>query len=331
MPKNGTLQDQQKRFPIAFSIGVLLCTILVAIWREAQSYSMSDLYPLYYGGLAWRQSGNAYQLKPVVPESTYEDPILAIGNGYPLPAVLLLLPFTYLPAKIASIVWISLLTAGVLIALRINRLPYYICLYLPIADGIRLEQYAILVVALQFIALWAYRERRYWILAVCCTLILTKPSQGLIFVLALLLLTRKWQRFFIVSTVVWGGSMLLDPKWVGEWLAALPTYLAASQTVAPWAIIILAIPLLLIKDYISAALIAQLALFPHQTTYTSAAVPLGVIHDKRSKWLIPLSYLWPIAAYYLSKIWGTALCFALPAVLLSILRWLEQAYNPGQK
>jgi hypothetical protein len=321
---------KKRQSRIVFFIGLIICGILAGIWGVAQYDSLVDLYPLYYGGIAWRQLGNAYSLKPVVPESTYDDPILAIGNAYPLPAVLILLPLTYLPPKIASIVWIILLTMGILIALRICHVPYYFLLYLPILDGINLQQYAILVAALQFIALWAYEQHHDWILAICCTLILTKPSQGLIFVLALVLLTRKWRHFFIASAIVWGGSLLLDPKWFGEWLATLPKYLASSHTVAPWNIIILAMPLLLIKDYISTALVAQLAFFPHQTTYTSVGMPIGVIHDRRSKWLIPLSYFWPLPAYYLGKIWGTALCFALPVVILSILRWWEQNHNPGR-
>jgi hypothetical protein len=324
-------QMKKRKFPIVFVTGLIICAILAGIWGIAQSGAMVDLYPLYYGGIAWRQLGNAYTLKPVVPASTYDDPMLSIGNAYPLPAVLILLPLSYLPPNIASTLWVVLLTVGTLIALRISHIPYYFFLYLPLLDGINLQQYAILVVALQFIALWAYEQHHDWILAICCTLILTKPSQGFIFVLALVLLSKKWRHFFIASVIIWGGSLLLDPKWLGEWLVTLPHYMASSHTSAPWYLITLAVPLLLIKDYISTALVAQLAFFPHQTTYTSVAMPIGVIRDKRSKWLIPLSYLWPLPSYYMGKIWGTALAFALPVVIISVLRWWEQTHNPGRK
>jgi hypothetical protein len=305
---------------LGFILGVILLTGGAMFWRAAQFYPLHDFYPLYYGGLAWRQTGSAYLLERVVPPPTYEHQLLSIGNAYPLPAVLLTLPLSFLPAKTAAVLWVGLLVTGLLLSLRLNRLPYFFCLYLPVLDGIRIEQYTILVVELQLAALWAYHQRRPWWLAFFCALILTKPSQGLLFVVVMIVLARNWKQQLVTLALIWGGSVLLAPRWPGEWLSALHTYIDIAQWPIPWGMILFALPLVLAHDWITAAIVAQIALFPFQGTYNSAAMPIAVLKDRWFKWLAVLSCLWPVPAFYLGKEWGTALTHVLPAVLLILLR-----------
>jgi len=50
--------------------------------------------------------------------------------------------------------WVALLMAGMLLALRLSRLPLWWGFSMPILDGIRIEQYTILIVIFQIVALW---------------------------------------------------------------------------------------------------------------------------------------------------------------------------------
>src|SRR4051794_36344467 len=79
-------------FTPRFLLGVVLCVVVVMGLRAtplmAQKTDVFDLYPVYFGGRAWLQTGNAYATQQVVP--AYHQPwdLYRTGNMYPLPAVL---------------------------------------------------------------------------------------------------------------------------------------------------------------------------------------------------------------------------------------------------
>lgn len=315
-----------RRLSPPFLAATAACTALAMLWRWSQHYPLPlfDLYPLYYGALAWLRTGDAYALAAVVPPEHEAYNVLRIGGGYPLPAVLLALPLTLLPPHLAATLWVGGLTAGLLLALRLYGAPLWLLLYVPVIEGLRLEQYTVLVVVFQILALWALRERRPRLLALLCALILTKPTQGALFVLLMLYLGRNWREQLVAAGVVWGGSLLLDPNWVAEWLASLQGYVGAARQPVPWPLVLLALPLLLTRDMLGAALVAQLALAPFPYVYAAGALPLGVLHDPRSRWLSVASFVWPAAALLGGTLLATALTLVLPLVALSLLRWRER-------
>lgn len=103
---------------------VVLAVVAVAAaaaLRADQHYRtrLFDLYPLYYGGLAWLETGNAYLLDTVVPAADRGHQLFEIGNVYPLPAVLVTLPLTLLQPQVAGIIWVAFLVAGLIAALRL--------------------------------------------------------------------------------------------------------------------------------------------------------------------------------------------------------------------
>lgn len=315
-----------------FLLFVALCVVAVLAWRTTANYptAIFDMYPVYYGAKAWLQTGNAYNLGAVAPAADHIFSLFQVGNTYPLVANLLFLPLSLLPPTLAAMVWMGLLTAGVLFALRLSGLPLWWGFAMPIVDGIRLEQYTVLIIIGQIIALWAWRERRPWLLALCCALILTKPNQGLFFVIALALLARNWRQQIVINALFWGGSFLLDPNWLFEWLPTLDRYRAITHQPILWAFALFAIPLLLIRDWPAAATILQFLVlpFPTASTYAAGAVPLTVLDDPRSKWLTALSYAWIFPAMFLGPAWATALTILLPTVALSGLRWHERRQEP---
>ncbi|MBC8076156.1 MAG: DUF2029 domain-containing protein [Chloroflexales bacterium] len=310
--------------PFLIACAVLVSAAMALAWLEPSPLPMRDFFPLYYGADAWVQTGSAYALNAVAPPVYHGYDVLAIGNGYPLPAVLIVLPLSLLPPAIAPVLWVGVLTLGLLLALRLGGQPFWLLLYVPLLESLRNQQYTALIVALLIVAIWSYRTNRKWALAFCCALLLTKPSQGTLPALVLVLLARNWREQLAAALSVWGLSLLLDPNWPNEWLAALANYSALTNQPVYWLLAAFALPLLLGRDWIGAALVLQLALFPFPIGfYAAAALPLGVLHDPRSKWLMVASFLLPFPALWLGQAWAIALVLLLPVVALALLRWRE--------
>lgn len=293
----------------------------VMFWRSTQTYptALNDLYPLYYGAKAWWHGAGAYNLTPVVPPEHHPYPLYQIGNIYPLPAVLLVLPLTILPPTAAAMVWLGGLVAGLLIALRLNGWSPWLLLYLPVINAVYAEQFTLFILVLQILAIWAYRTKRPWAFALCCALIVSKPNQGLIFVLALIILSRYWKQCAIVGGLIWGGSIVLDPRWISEWLPTLSRHHELTQQPILWWLALFALPLLLVRNYIGAAVMLQFLLMPYpHAAYPLSTVPLGVLDDKRYRWLIPLSFLWVLLHLALGEEWASVLTLILPMIALTL-------------
>jgi hypothetical protein len=299
------------------------------LWRWSLELPLPfyDLYPLYYGGKAWLLTGSAYNLRSVVPAAHVPYSVFQIGNSYPLPAILLLLPLTVFPPQIAATLWIGVLVAGVLIGLRLCQAPLWLVAYVPLLEAVRIEQYTALILILQLCAIWALQTRRPAVLALCNALILTKPSHGVLFVVLMVLLARNWRQQAIAILIVWGGSLLVDARWPYDWLQALQTYVHVAAWPTFWALGLLAIPLLFTKDYLSAIVIAQCAITPYPGVYAASSLYLGVLADRRNKWLCLLSFCWPIVAIETSLALATALTLVLPVVILCIVRWYERTHS----
>jgi hypothetical protein len=311
-----------------FWLGTTIATLLAVLWRASQRYSaqIQDLFQLYYGAKAWRLVGSAYDLVSVVPLPNLALPQFQAGNAYPFPAVLLTLPLSFFSTHVAGVIWLGMLTFGLLLALRLvgSRCWPTMLLYFPLADGLRLEQYTIFVVIVQLFALYAFWRGYGWLLAICCSVALTKPTQGLCFALAMFALTRDWRRFAISIGGLWGLAFLVDPRWFFEWLLAIRQYDGSAQQPLFWAIGFLALPLLCIGDYIGAAILAQFIIspFPTGSAYVAGAVPLTVLNDARSRWLPVLALPWILVAHFSgSPGWATVLLLVLLALVIAMLRW----------
>jgi glycosyl transferase family 87 len=327
LPPQPYFPTVQRTFSRPFVAGTLLCICCAMLWRWNQELPLPffDLYPLYYGGKAWLLTGTAYDLRRVVPADHIYYPIFHIGNSYPLPAVLLLLPLTLFPPQVAATLWVGLLVAGVLVGLRLCRAPLWLVAYVPLLEAIRIEQYTALILIFQLVAIWALQTRKLSLLAACNALILTKPSHGLLFVLLMMLLARNWRQQAIAILIVWGGSLLVDFRWPYDWLQALQRYVQAAAWPTFWALALLAIPLVVIKDYLSAVVVIQCAIVPYPGVYAASSLYLGVLTDRRNKWLCLSSFFWPLVALETNLALGTALTLMLPVVILSMVRWFERS------
>jgi hypothetical protein len=318
-------------FTAPFLIGATLFVLLVFAWQVSHPNHdnvLKDVYPLYYGAKAWLHGGDAYDLSAVAPPvADPTSPFYRAGNGYPLPAVLLMLPLTLLRPEVASYVWTGLLAAGLICSLRLARLFPWFVFYWPLWNGLRLQQYTVLIVIAQIVALWAYRERRPWLLAGCCAVIVTKPTHGVAFAVVLALLARNWRQQLLVVGTALGATLLLDPGWPAEWLAAVQRYQEVTQQPHAWVLGLFVVPLLLTRDVIGSAVVLEFLCFAtplNIAPYPASALPLSVLDDRRSKWLVCASWLWLVLAVYLDLLWVMALVLFLPLVVLSTLRWWER-------
>jgi glycosyl transferase family 87 len=301
-------------------------TLGAMVWRATCSYptTMLDLFPLYYGGRAWLETGSAYRLDTVLPAMerlpTNYQLLIDVGNVYPLPAVLLLLPLALLPPTVAATIWVGGLVAGLLLALRAGGGWWY-ALSFPVLIALHHEQYTVLIVIGQIVALWAFRNRHPWLLAWCLALVLTKPQVSMLFVLAMIVLARVWRPVLLTVAAVWGGSFILDPGWPFAWLEMLRHHHVVTGQPVMWELAIGALPLLLMRDRISASLIAQYALmpFPAPTVYPLMTAPLGVLHLRWAWLLVPCSYLFLVGYAYLGQSWSVVLANILPVIMLA--RW----------
>lgn len=305
-----------------FGVGAALFVLAMVVWRAAVHYptGVFDFYPLYYGGQAWLATGDAYTLDAVIPPDRRDFQLYQIGNVYPFPAVLVALPFSLLPAQFAAVLWVGLLSAGLTLAVRLHDWPLWYLLYLPILEALRIEQFTMFVVLCQILALWAWRERRPWLLALCCTLSLTKPNHSFFLALALIMLAGNWRHFLALAVPFFGGSFALYPGWVSDWLPRLENSHAVLQQPFLWGLALFAIPLFLLGDIISGALLLQFAMLPYPGIYSSASLPLGVIGDRRSRWLIVLAPLWAILGVFFGMPWATFWSIVLPIVALGLVR-----------
>lgn len=305
-----------------FVFGAILFVLAMVVWRALRVYptGVFDFYPLYYGGRAWLTTGNAYLLDMVIAPDRRDFQLFQIGNVYPFPAVLLTLPFSLLPAQWAGILWTGLMSVGLVLALRLHDWPFWYLIYLPILEGLRIEQYTVFVVICQMVALWAWRERRPWLLAVSCVLTLTKPNHSFFLALALVILAGNWRQFALCALSFFGASFALYPMWVVDWLPRLENSHAVLHQPFLWGLALFAIPLLLVGDVISGALLLQFLLLPYPGVYSSASLPLGIVGDRRSRWLIVAAVLWPVLGVLVGVAWATGLALVLPTVALGLLR-----------
>lgn len=319
-------------FTPLFLLGAALFTLAMMVWRGLRVYpsGVFDFYPLYNGGRAWRAVGDAYNLAAVIPPDQRDFQLFQIGNVYPFPAVLVTLPFSFPPPQIAAVLWVGFLSFGLVLLLRLLGWPYLYLAYLPIMEGLRIEQYTVFAVLLQLVAIWAWRGRRHWPLALCCALLITtKPNHAFIFAILLTWQSRTWRQLLACTLPILALSFALQPNWVTSWIPLLEHSHALLAQPFYWPLALFALPLFLMGDLIGGALALQFLMLPYPGPYAASALPFGVLGDPRSKWLILVGGLWILAGPFIGPAWATALTLLLPMTLLSGLRWWERRRKPA--
>lgn len=233
---------------------VLLCVLVVALWLVLLIIDANfgvDFYPLYFGGYRVRAGLSPYGADATAQLAReWPAPFAAAGIGYPLPFLLLIVPFTFLAVSFAAGVWSFLGGVSALSALRLSPswrssilLPF---LFLPLHRSVIMGQATLLWFGLAAFLILAIQTRRPWAVGITSALLLLKPQNGLFFALAglvwgLLVQRRTLWWFFGVSLGLWGLAFLLQPGWFGAWIAQLRLYqtIVDPPSLLPWGLLLL--------------------------------------------------------------------------------------------
>jgi len=221
---------------------MLLCVIVISFWLVVLLVNRSfgiDFYPLYFAGHHIRAGFSAYGADATARlVREWPAPFAAAGIAYPLPLLLLIVPLTLLPFALAAGLWVSLGGMSSFAALRLSPswralilLPF---LFLPFHRSVSLGQATLIWFGLAAILVSAIQARQPWVVGIASALLLLKPQNGLLFAVAGLawgLLAHRqvlWW-FFGLSFSLSAIAFLLEPGWLGAWIAQLKLYQAIVQ------------------------------------------------------------------------------------------------------
>lgn len=214
-------------------------------WEGARSYWVDGLNP--YGDEASLNIQKAIYGRAVVEG---EDPGLF---AYPFYTAFLVYPIVHVEYSWASAIWMTLLEAGLIIALflsfdlfqwrpkplMLGGLILWMLLMYFSARGLLLGQPGLLVYFLEILAIWALYKRSDGLAGVALALSTIKPQMGFLIVPFLLLwgLRNKRWRFIIGFGAFFGilmiASFLLVPTWLSDWLAQVALYPSYTEIGSP--------------------------------------------------------------------------------------------------
>lgn len=296
------------------AIGIGCAAMLVSV-----AYSLmfadrrSDFDQLLYAGQQLLRGVDPYPL------FGYHGGWGAFPLFYPLPAVVLALPFSALPVIVARAAFMGvsfgLLAWGLL---RSGRNLFPLLLAEPVYAAIANAQWTPILTAAYLIPSLA------WVWA-------AKPNFALPFLLARP--TRRMTLAFVAGAgVLLGITLALQPGWIAEWLAAVRhPAMIRPLLLSPFGGFLLAAALLRWRDR-DARLLFGLACVP-QTLWTYNALPVLLLaRDRRQAWIMA-GLSWAASAAqnvaiervpgvmkYEAAVAATLVLFYLPAVWLVLCR-----------
>jgi len=208
------------------------------VWLAFPDPQGTDFYPLYVAATALLHGFNPYSAEVSqmiadswwVAQGSYQ---VALSVAYPLPFLLLMLPFSLFPVELSATVWCMLLLALSILSFRLvardnltTLLPF---VFYPLFHAAVLKTSSLLWFAFLMYTVFGFRSRSPLLVGLSMSLLTLKPQVGgLFFVVLMLLSFRERRKVFWYScfftAVLWGLSFILSPDWVVHWLDALTQY-----------------------------------------------------------------------------------------------------------
>ncbi len=215
-------------------------------WEGARSFWIDHLNP--YGEQASLNIQKQIYGRPV---QAGEDPGFF---AYPMYTAVLVWPLVYMDYAWASAIWMVLLAtfliASLFILLDLYRwrikswllgiLCIWVLLFYYSARGLILGQVGVLVYFFELIALWGLIKDRDTLAGVALAISTVKPQMGFLIVPFFLLWGLRYQRWKFIVTFgismfgMLAVSFVLQPSWLGDWIAQLgqyPSYTALGSPV----------------------------------------------------------------------------------------------------
>lgn len=233
----------------------LVSGIICFFWLASRNIGAADFTWPWRGAQLLLQGENPYKIIRATGPYPYNDALY-----YPLPALLIAIPTTFVPANLAGALFITF-SAGVLAWAIVNterhRLPLFVSA--PFVYALLTAQWAPLITAAAFLP---------WL----GPALLGKPNIG---VPILLLYGNRKSWLFSASVVLL--SLLILPGWPLDWYASLKTHLNYTPMLS-WFGPFLLLALLRWRQR-SARLLLLMAIIPQRLLY-----------DQLNLWLIPQTF-----------------------------------------
>jgi hypothetical protein len=176
--------------------------------------------------------------------AVWHDPFAEAGIAYPLPFLLLVIPFALLSFPVAALLWtalgVALGYASAFVARAEHARQNYPAGYAPLTfilplafwpffRAARLGQASLIWFALAALLILAIQGRRGWFVAVLVALLPLKPQAGILFALyGAWWLYRHHRRGLLLTSAIGltllGASHALQPGWIAAWLAQVAAY-----------------------------------------------------------------------------------------------------------
>jgi hypothetical protein len=212
-------------------------------WEGARSFVIDGLNP--YGDEASLNIQEQIYGRPVVEG---EDPGYF---AYPFYTIFMIWPLVYMSYAWASAIWMVLLAVCVIVSLLLlldlfswkpkiwlrALLIYWSLIFYFAGRGLILGQVGLVVYLLEMLTVWALIRNKDELAGVALALSTVKPQMAFLFVPFLLiwgLRAGRWRflgGFGVSFGVLMGLSFLMEPSWLGDWIAQVrlyPSYTVAS-------------------------------------------------------------------------------------------------------
>ncbi|MEM8533700.1 MAG: hypothetical protein AAGF95_22850 [Chloroflexota bacterium] len=217
-------------------------------------------------------------------DQTFPPPLSDAGFAYPLPSMWLAIPTLWAPEIVEQAIW-SILNLGlILLGIKLLRMPLQLIFFAPVLLATYIQQSTALLIGLLLIAVWAWRERRWWLLGILIALTIgAKPQVTLLTALTLTILAFRdggWRQVVICNVIVQGLTLLFAPMWIFEWLTAVERFrFYISPNWIPWWILV-AFVMLVLRQFWGALALFQVGLFPTIFGYMLLPVLIGYVDQR---------------------------------------------------
>jgi hypothetical protein len=227
-----------------------LCSIWIVLIGSNGDLA-TDFYPLYFAARRMLAGLSPYGAAATAELARqWHAPFAAAGIAYPLPFLVLILPFGLLPFAFAAAIWIGIGMAGAGASLRLTEnwrsllaLPL---LFLPLHRSVALGQATLVWFGLAVLLVLGIKQRWSWAVGVSIALLLLKPQNGLFFAVAGLIWAVRADRrtliwFVGLESCLMIAALLIQPDWIAGWLTQVQIYstIVHPPSLLPWGLVLL--------------------------------------------------------------------------------------------
>lgn len=259
----------------------------------------------------------------------FDEPFASGGFAYPLTAIWFALPIAFLPDMLLNMVACIICLGSVALGLHLLRMPVALVLFAPVLWGIAFIQLTTCLIGLTLIAIWAARERRWWLMSILIVLIsATKPQTSLLPGLLLSLYALRagqWKPLAIVGFIVVSVPFIFDPAWIPKWIASTQTYTEAIPNLWLYYLLPLGVWMLWKGHWWAGIAILQISLFPmilHPYVLSPLILAYIPLRSKAFAWIVVACSWCVLLLPFLMPYWLVILIsFILP---ICVCYWLEK-------